>query len=110
MKVVRWVGGAALAATLGMFSASAQAAPLGSPAEGLRETANQNALTQDVRYGRRCWRHRGHLHCSRGYRRFYGNYYGYGDPYYRSYGYGPGISLYFGGGRHHHRHHRHRHW
>ncbi len=48
MKVVRWVGGAALAATLGMFSASAQAAPLGSAAEGLRETANQNALTQDV--------------------------------------------------------------
>ena len=102
MKVVRWVGGAALAATLGMFSASAQAAPLGSPAEGLRETANQNAVTQDVHYGRRCWRHRGHLHCRRGVR-----HYGYAPYYYGGYGYGPSVGLYFGGHRHGHRHHRH---
>jgi hypothetical protein len=102
MKLGRWLGGAAVAVTLGMFSASAQAAPLSGPADGLKATANENALTQDVRYGRRCWRHRGHLHCHRGVRRHHGYYYG--SPYY----YGPSIGFSFGGGRHHHhRHHRH---
>ena len=104
MKVGRWLGGAAVAATLGILSAPAQAAPLGGPADGLRATASENAVTQDVRWGRRCWRHRGHLHCGRGYRRFYG------DPYYRGYGYGPSLGLYFGGGHRHHYRGHHRHW
>jgi hypothetical protein len=65
------------------------------------KATGENAMVQDVRWVRRCHRHRGHLHC----RNVWRGGYGYG-PYYRGYGYGPGISLYFGH-RHHHRHHRH---
>ena len=91
---------------LGALSVAAEAAPLASATGGLKATASgENALTQDVRYGRRCWRHRGHWHCRRGYRRYYRHYYS--DPYY----YGPGFSFYFGDGHRHNRGHRHhRHW
>jgi hypothetical protein len=107
MKIKHWLSAAAGVLALGALSVAAEAAPLGSTAGGLKATANgENALTQQATYGRRCWRHRGHWHCRRGYRRYYRNYY-YSDPYY----YGPGFSLYFGGGhRHGHRHRHHRHW
>ena len=103
MKVGRWLSGAALAATLGMFSASAQAAPLGGPAEGLRATASENALTQEATWNRRGWRHRHYRGHNRGYRRgyrhYYGNHYGYRGYGYRR-NYGPGFSFYYGP-RHH---------
>jgi hypothetical protein len=80
------------------FAPPASAAPLPA-APGIERDAG---MAEPVR-SRRCWRHRGHWHCSRGYR-----HYGYGPGYY---GYGPSFGLYFGGG-HRHRHwgHRHRHW
>ena len=102
MKVGRWLGGAALAATVGLFSVSAQAAPLGSPAEGVRAAANENAITQEATWNRRGWRHRhyrGHRGWRRGYRHYYGNHYGYRGYGYRR-NYGPGFSFYFGP-RHH---------
>ena len=106
MKRVYWLSAAVGAAALGMFSATAGAAPLGNAAAGLTTATGENALTQEVRYGRRCWRHRGHWHCRRGYR-----HYGYYPYYYDSYGYGPSFNLYIGGHRHGHRHrgHHHRH-
>ena len=104
-----WLGGAAGAVALCMLSVSAEAAPLSGAAEGPKATANENALVQTVRWGRDCWRHRGHWHCDGAYRRpyyygsgypyYYGGHRGYGDPYYRGY-YGPGFSFYFGGPRH----------
>lgn len=111
MKLAHWLNGAALAATLGMFSATSQAAPLGGTADGLRATAGDHVMTQQIAWRRHCWRHRGVLHCRRGYRRYY-NYYS--DPYYDSgYYYGPSLGFYFGGGGHrhhghfgHHGHHR----
>jgi hypothetical protein len=97
MKLRHWLSAAAGAVALGAVSMSAQAAPLGSAA-GVNSGSDANSLVQDV--ARRCWRHRGHWHCrGDGYRRHY-----YND----GYGYGPGFSLYFGGG-HRHGHHRHRH-
>ena len=101
MKRLHWLSAAAGAVALGMFSTAAGAAPLGNAAGGLTNATGENSLAQEVRYGRRCWRHRGHLHCRRVVR-----HYGYA-PYYDSYGYGPSIGLYFGGHRHGHRHHRH---
>lgn len=97
MKRVYWLSAAAGAAALGMFSATAAAAPLGNAAGGLTSATGENALTQEVRYGRRCWRHRGHLHC-RGHRQ-----HGYNPYYYGGYGYGPSINLDIGGHRHGHR-------
>ena len=47
MKMRRWFGGAAVAATFGMLGATAEAAPLSNTASGLTTTANQNALTQE---------------------------------------------------------------
>ncbi len=103
MKRVYWLSGAAGALALGMFSAAAAAAPLGNAAGGLTTAAGENSQVQDVRYGRRCWRHRGHLHCRRVHRHHrHHSYYGYG-------GYGPSINLHIGGHRHAHRHHRHHH-
>ena len=55
------------AVTLGMFSASAPKRPRSATLRWTDdETTGENSLTQEVRYGRRCWRHRGHLHCRRG--------------------------------------------
>lgn len=105
MKRVYWLSAAAGAAALGMFSATAGAAPLGNTASGVANAAGESKLTEQVRYGRRCWRHRGHLHCRRVHT------YGYYDPYYYGgyYGYGPSINLNLGGHRHGHRHHGGRH-
>jgi hypothetical protein len=103
MKRLHWLSAAAGAVALGLFSTAAGAAPLGNAAGGLTTATGENSLAQEVRYGRRCWRHRGHWHCRRGVR-----HYGYA-PYYDSYGYGPSVGLYFGGHRHGHRHHRHHH-
>ncbi len=104
MKMRRWLGGAAVAVTFGMLGATAEAAPLSNTACGLTTTANQSALTQEVTWNQRGWRHRhyrGHRGWRRGYRAYYGNHYGH-----RGYGYsrhyGPGFSFYYGP-----RHHRH---
>lgn len=104
MRRMQLLGAATGALLLGTFASAAQAAPLGNAAGGLQTATGENALAQDVRWGRRCWRHRGHVHCRRGHW-----HYGYGD-YYRGYGYGPSIGPHFGGHRHgHHRGHRHGH-
>ncbi|MBX9591440.1 MAG: hypothetical protein K2X43_19295 [Hyphomonadaceae bacterium] len=98
MKRMHGLGAAVAGAlALGMVSIAAQAAPLGNAAGGLKATAGENALVQDVRWGRRCWRHRGHWHCRR-----YGRHYRY-YPYYYG-GFGPGFGFYFGP-RHHRWHH-----
>jgi hypothetical protein len=104
MTLKHWMGGMIGALALAAFCAPASAAPLGGAANGVKAAAGDSAAVQDVRWHRRCWRHRGHLHCRRvwsGDRYYYGGYpYGYDSP---------GISLYFGGGRHHHHGHRHHH-
>ena len=108
-KLSTWLGSAALLCSMGLFAAPASAAPVGN-VSGLQ---TQDTFNVDkVDYGRRCWRHRGHLHCRR-YARYYD--YDYGYPYYGGYGYGPSIGLYFGGGGRHwggghrfHGGHRHR--
>ena len=98
MKLRHWLGAVAGAVALGAFSMGAQAAPLGSTAAGVHAGSSVDSLVQDV--ARRCWRHRGHLHCRGDSRRHY-----YSDPYY----YGPGFSFYYGGGQRHGRHHRRHH-
>ena len=102
MKVTYWLSGVAGAFALGTFSLAAQAAPLGTAATGPNAGSGAESMVDNV--ARRCWRHRGHLHCERGYRRGYRYYYG-GPSYY-----GPGFSFYYGGGRRHLHGHRHRHW
>ena len=77
------------------LSAPASAAPIGLPSQ---QAEAQQSAAEPVHYrSRRCWYHNGHRHCRRHVARYY-----YREPYY---GYGPGINLYFGGGRHwgHHR-------
>ena len=96
MKLKHWMGGMIGAFALAAICAPAGAAPLGGAADGPRAAASENTAIQDVRWERRCWRHRGHLHCRRvwhGDRYYYGGY---------PYGYGPSFELNFGGGRHHH--------
>ena len=89
---------AAAALGLGLLAAPANAAPMMS----LKGVEVDTSAAEPAAY-RRCWRHRGHLHCRRIYRR----YYGYGPDYYPYYGYGPSFGFSFGGG---HRHWGHRHW
>lgn len=96
----KFMSGAALAIGAGLLCAPASAAP-GGNLTGLQTPHASNV--EQVAY-RRCWRHRGHLHCRRTVR------YGYADPYYYDpypygYGYGPSIGFSFGGGRHHHHGH-----
>jgi hypothetical protein len=96
MKLAYGLSGLAGAIALGMLSLSAQAAPLAGAPEGPKANVGENNQVQDVRWGRRCWRHGGHVHCRGGYRRW-GHY-----PHYRRhyYGgpafYGPGFGFYFG--------------
>lgn len=87
---------AAAALGLALLGAPASAAPVGT----LGGIEKDTSAIEKAHYGRRCWRHRGHWHCSRGYhRRFY---YG-GYPYYRRhYGYAPGFHFHFAP--------RHRYW
>ena len=78
----------ALALTLGFLTAPASAAPLGS-VDGVK--SGTASAAEQVAY-RRCWWRNGHRHCR------------WVDD---GYGYGPGVNLYFGGGRHGHHHRRH---
>jgi hypothetical protein len=93
----------AAALALGLVAAPASAAPT----TNLHGIATDRSATEEVHYGRRCWWHYGHWHCRPHYRRYY---YSYDTPYYYRpryyYGYAPGFSFYFGGGRRH----WHRHW
>lgn len=92
-----WLVGAAAALTVGLAAATAEAAPATGAATGLKAAAGENSAVQDVHWGRRR------------YREYYGApYWGYYSHYprYYSYGYSPGIRLYYGGPRRHHRHHR----
>lgn len=88
MSVRKWLVSLAGVAGLGLMITSAQAAPAGAIGPGLQEAAGETSAVEQAHYGRRCWRHRGHLHC-RGYSRYYGG------PYF-GYRYG----------HRHHRHHR----
>ena len=90
----------------GLLAGSAIAAPAGNLAP--LQTSTSSAVDNVAYRYRRCWRHRGHLHCRREVRR-----YGYVAPYYYEpapyygYGYGPSIGFSFGGSRHHHGGHFH---
>jgi len=75
----------AAALTLGLFAAPASAAPPG--LTGAIVTTDTSAVEQ---VARRCYRHRGHLHCREVYR------------------YRPRVDIHIGRG-HRHSHHRHRH-
>jgi hypothetical protein len=103
---MKLLSSAALALGIGLLSGSASAAPVGS-VNDLRSALPDTSAVQTVQYGpRRCWRrYDGALVCRRIVREY--GYYDdrYYQPYYgRGYGYdpGPGIGLYFGGGRHRH--------
>lgn len=94
---------------LAFLALPAQAAP---PTGADIAAGTNTSGVEKAHYGRRCWRRHGKLYCRRYVRR------GYPYAHYRSWGpswgYGPGIGFYFGGGGrhgwhggHHHRHHRH---
>lgn len=92
-------------AGLGLFTLlalPAQAAPpMGADVAAGARTSN----VEKAAYGRRCWRRHGKLYCQRYVRRGYPYaHHGWGP----SWGYGPGINLYFGGGGHRGWHHGHR--
>jgi hypothetical protein len=93
---------------LGALSVPANAAP--AIGTDLKAAAGETSAVDRAAY-RRCWRHRGHLHCRHVVRSYRYAPYDYDDGYY-DYGYGPSIGLSFGGGgfRGGHRggHHRHR--
>jgi hypothetical protein len=89
------LAGAALA--LSFVTAPASAAPTGN----FQGVTTDTSAVEKAHYGRRCWWHRGHLHCRRAYHRRH--YYGY-YPRRHYYGYRPGFSFHFGGHRGHHRH------
>jgi hypothetical protein len=93
MKTSHWFASAIGAAALGFLAMPVQAAPAGALTGNAAAAQVEGASTpEQVRH--RCYRRYGEWICPR-------------HHYYRSYGYGPGVSLYFGGRRHHH--HR-RHW
>jgi hypothetical protein len=99
--LLKWLSPAALVLGAGLLAGPAAAAPLGNV--GALETANDSVVDSVHYRHRRCWRHRGHWHCRRGFRRYV-----YSAPYYYEpypyYSYGPVIGFSFGGGRHfHHR-------
>ena len=97
----RILSAASAAVMLSLAGTPASAMPAGM--QGAAVGTEQSAA-QPVAY-RRCWYEDGHRHCRRTVTRYY-----YDDDGY--YGYGPGINLYFGGGRghfhggHHGGHHR----
>src|SRR4030095_14715116 len=89
-RLTTWLCPAALVLGLGLLTGAASAAPVGNLPS--LETSN-TSMVDNVHYRyRRCWRHRGHLHCRRALRR-----YSYVAPYYYEpypyYGYGPAISF-----------------
>ena len=100
-RLLQWLSPAALLLGAGLLASPASAGPAGS-LTGLQAPQTSNVEQVHYRGGRRCWRHRGHWHCKRSFRR-YGYYaYPYYEPYPYYYGYGPTIGFSFGGGRHFH--------
>ena len=107
-RLSTWLSSAALLLGAGLLAGPASAGPAGN-LTGLQVPHTSNVDQVHYRGGRRCWRHRGHRHCGRAFRR-YGYY---AAPYYDAYpsygyGYGPTIGFSFGGSRHFHgggRHH-----
>lgn len=97
MRLSNWLLSAVGAVALGALAMPAQAAPVGALTGNAAAAQEQGAsMAEQVRH--RCYRRFGEWVCPR-------------HRYYRHYGYGPGINLYFGKRRHHHRHHKHRrHW
>ena len=91
MKTSHWFASAIGAAALGFLAMPVQAAPAGA-LTGNAVAAQVEAASTAEQVRHRCYRRYGEWICPR--------------HHYRSYGYGPGVSLYFGGRRHHHR----RHW
>lgn len=83
----------AVALALSLFTVPASAAP----SSGLVASDVKADTSAVEQVARRCWRHRGHLHC-RGHSHVHG--------------YGPSVNIRIGRGhRHHHHYHRHhRHW
>ena len=102
-KILKWLSPAALVLGAGLLTGPASAASVTSLA-GLAEAQTSNVEQVHYRRARRCWRHRGHWHCRRSFRRY--GYYAapYYDPYPYYYGYGPTIGFSFGGGRYFHGH------
>jgi hypothetical protein len=104
MKIRQCLFGAAIAVGLGFAAASAQAAPAVGSAGDLTSAVRESSNVDQVYWSRRCWRHRGHLHCRRSWVD-----YGY-EPYYdEPYYYRPALGFFFGGHRHHRHHHHHHH-
>jgi hypothetical protein len=102
MNIRRYLLGATAAVGLAVAAASAEAAPAVATAGDLTSAAREASNVDQVYWSRRCWRHRGHLHCQRhwvdyGYTPYY-------DPY--PYYYRPSFGFFFGGHRHHHHHRR----
>jgi hypothetical protein len=105
MRIRHVLLGATAAIGLGLAAVSAEAAPAVATAGDLTAAVREAANVDQVYWSRRCWRHRGHLHCRRYWVDYgYAPYYSY-DPY-PYYYYRPSFGFFFGG----HRHHRHRHW
>jgi hypothetical protein len=110
MRERHFVLGTAGVVVLSAMALSAQAAPLGGAANDLKASVSNPSGVEQTAF-RRCWWRHGVRVC-RWVGEPYddGDYYDGGTPYY--YGYGPGISLYFGGGwgggwhGGHHYHHR----
>jgi hypothetical protein len=92
MRLSHWMVSTIGAAALGFLVMPAQAAPVGA-LTGNGAAAQQEGASAAEQVRHRCYRRFGEWICPR-------------HRYYRHYGYGPGINLYFGGRRHHH----HRHW
>jgi hypothetical protein len=106
MRIRQFLLGATAAIGLGLAAVSAEAAPAVATAGDLTSAAREASNVDQVYWGRRCWRHRGHLHCRRDWIDYgYAPYYYDPYPYYY---YRPSFRFFFGGHRHHH-HHHHRH-
>jgi hypothetical protein len=93
----------------GLTAGAVQAAPFaGNAGSAVHANAETSALVQKAAY-RRCWIIDGVRRC-RWFADPYDDYGYYDDDYYfydgPSYGYGPGVGFFFGGGRHGHGFHR----
>jgi hypothetical protein len=103
MKIRHYLLGATAAIGLAVAAASAEAAPTVATAGDLTSAVREASNVDQVYWSRRCWRHRGHLHC----RRHWVDY-GYAPSYYDPYPYyyRPSFGFFIGGHRHHHHHRR----
>jgi hypothetical protein len=103
MKIRHFLLGATAAIGLGVAALSAEAAPAVATAGDLTAAVRDASNVDQVYWARRCYRHRGYLHCRRHWVDYgYAPYYSY-DPY-PYYYYRPSFGFFFGGHRHHHRH------